>query len=297
MKNYVPGGEVPSPISTMNGVPVVDFLEQYAALQSFDTNSPHADWNQLMRNPAMQIMGYRSVFSAYSTFYPGDMLETIYQNGTNYTVPWLALYDTTGFTGPLETGGDFYNFFVLNLLPAAYNESYYQYINSSANANQQTARLAKRDTSIQTNWHDVSSAYPENTITHQDDLGLETAGYVTGYFLGDLSTAVVSIPSFDIYGEDETSFERAIIDFVNNATALNASKLIIDLQQNQGGQLSLVFEAVRQLFPSVSPPPTPSRVSQPNGRCTTHVKVNFANLHPFTSRCDHMLLGTILARP
>lgn len=239
-----------------------------------------ADWNLLTRTPAMQIMGYRSAFTVDGYFYPGENISTIYENGTEYNVPWLARYTSPGFTGPLETGGDFYNFVVLDLLPASYNESYAQYLNSSNSddESQQSARRVKRDTSAPENWHDTSSAYPTDTINSQADLRLVLPGYITGYFLEDISTAVVSIPSFDIYGDDDTSFERAIVDFVNNATARNATKLVIDLQQNFGGYESLAFEAIRQLFPSIYPPPTPSRVSEPTSRRVSVVCDVAANL-------------------
>lgn len=255
-----------------------------------------ADWNLLTRTPAMQIMGYRSAFTVDGYFYPGANISTQYENGTIYAVPWLARYSSPGFTGPLETGGDFYNFVVLDLLPASYNESYNQWVNSSNNNdNQQSAQRTKRDTSAPANWNEVSSAYPTDTISAQDDLGLVSPGYVTGYFLEDISTAVVSIPSFDIYGDDDESFERAIVDFVNNATARNATKLVIDLQQNFGGYESLVFEAIRQLFPSISPPPTPSRVSSQLGEGISNVRDRVTDL-VLAARCVHIPLATTLDR-
>lgn len=119
----------------------------------------------------MQIMGYRSAFTADGYFYPGVTIETKYVNGSNYTTPWLARFQTAGFTGPLETGGDFYNFFVLDLLPASFNESYAQYVNSSngnsSSNSQQSASRVKRDTSNLPNWDDmgVTSAYPNNPIS------------------------------------------------------------------------------------------------------------------------------------
>lgn len=66
-------------------------------------------------------MGDFSVFGGDITFYPGDTITFVLENGTSITEDFIALFYSPGSTGPLETGGDFYNFFVLNLLPASYD--------------------------------------------------------------------------------------------------------------------------------------------------------------------------------
>jgi hypothetical protein len=45
----------PSPISTIDGTPVTDYLTQFAALNSVGGLDGHADWNQLMNSPAQNI--------------------------------------------------------------------------------------------------------------------------------------------------------------------------------------------------------------------------------------------------
>ncbi|KAK4895057.1 hypothetical protein LTR27_006924 [Elasticomyces elasticus] len=113
---------VPSPITTINTVPVVDYLSAFARNNSFGMVEPHADWNQLFVTPAQLITGSANAFSGGATFYPGD--EMILKFGDNrpaQNYSWLAFYNSPGYTGPLATGGDFYNFFVLNLAPANYN--------------------------------------------------------------------------------------------------------------------------------------------------------------------------------
>jgi len=68
---------------------------------------------------------------------------------------------------------------------------------------------------------------------------------VTGYFFEDISTAVLSIPNFS---SDIDTFSSAIKYFVGNATDKHAKKIIIDLQQNQGGQAALALDAFRYVW-------------------------------------------------
>jgi hypothetical protein len=58
-----------------------------------------------------------SIFEGYSTFYPGDNITFTFESGTVLTESWLTIYNDPDDTGPLLTGGDFYNFFVLGLFP------------------------------------------------------------------------------------------------------------------------------------------------------------------------------------
>jgi C-terminal processing protease CtpA/Prc len=87
-------------------------------------------------------------------------------------------------------------------------------------------------------WTD--NGYPDSTLVQQEDLGSD--GSVTGYFFEDISTAVLSIPSFS---SDIETFSDTIKYFVGNATDKHAKKVIIDLQQNKGGQAALALDAYR----------------------------------------------------
>lgn len=90
-------GCTPSPIDTMNEVPVVDFLTEFAANQSYGLLEPHADWNQLMNTPALNIQGGLTTFGGSATLYPGDELDIILKNGSNiYSSFFLSLYNSPG---------------------------------------------------------------------------------------------------------------------------------------------------------------------------------------------------------
>ena len=138
-----------------------------------------------------------------------------------------------------------YNFFVLGLPPANFNTTYYQYLSTQNDTN---TSFSSNDVSPSlTNWNSISDAYPAGTMSYQDNLNVDTSGIITSYYLDQVSTAVLSIPSFYAYGDGISTFSQAIIDFINNATANSATSVIIDLQQNSGGQESLAFEVFRRV--------------------------------------------------
>ncbi|GAB7350679.1 hypothetical protein MBLNU459_g1242t1 [Dothideomycetes sp. NU459] len=236
----------PSPILTINGENVVDYLTRFAALNSVGNLEPHADWNQLMESPAGDVQGILDTFGGGGTFYPGDNLTFARENGTTLETQWLAIYNSPGSTGPLETGGDFYNFFVLGLYPASYepvddsDSSIYTNDSSSGNISQKS-------------WANTSDAYPVFADVYQTDLGVTRGGILTGYFLNDTSTAVLSVPSFDEYGDAIGTFSDTVSQFIAKAKAAGLQKVVIDLQQNGGGDIELAFDTFRQFFPTVHP--------------------------------------------
>lgn len=90
-------GCTPSPVDTMNGAPVLDFLSDFAANQSFGLLEPHADWNQLVITPALIIQGGLTTFGGAATLYPGDELDIILKNGSDVYSSWfLSLYNSPG---------------------------------------------------------------------------------------------------------------------------------------------------------------------------------------------------------
>lgn len=123
---------------------------------------------------------------------------------------------------------------MLGLAPDSYNAT--AYFDSLAASENDT----DTDDSDSPDDHWANDAYPNRTLVHQEDLG--DTGFVTGYLLEDISTAVLSIPSFN---SDVESFSAVLHDFVDNATDADVKKVIIDLQQNDGGQTAIAIEAYR----------------------------------------------------
>jgi hypothetical protein len=228
----------------------------------------HADWNSLMDSPALEVQGVLSSFQ-YATLYPGDTIEYTFKNGSNYTQTWYAYYSETYGTGPLTTGGDFYNFFVLGLWPANYDDEHPEVwwpvwnTTSEGNSTEPDSNTTPKPldpygcatgASTKDNWCSVTSgAYPNNPVVSQKDLAINGGGIVTGYILEDLSTGVLSIPSFVQDTNDIEYFRKAVREFINNATTAKVSKVVIDLQQNSGGSTFLAYDTFAQFFPAIEP--------------------------------------------
>ena len=227
------------PVTKINGVNAVDYLSAFAAEQVSGLLEPNADWNQLFGSPAQELFGL-NLLCEYAPFYAGDEMNITYRNGTSDSGPWLAFYQPDVFTGPLNNGGDFYNFYVLGLPPDHFDEAYTAY-RASHPLTLPTLSVGSDENGKTASWHNDNSAYPDNPIMVQEGLGLLASGSATGYYLPGINTAVLSVPSFKFDGDGVGTFLEAIDHFVANATKREASTIIIDLQQNHGGLAVLAF--------------------------------------------------------
>jgi hypothetical protein len=189
----------PSAIASINGEAAETYLTKFASKNSVGMVEPHADWNQLMRSAALDIQGTFTVFGGSATFYPGDTITFTLENGTVVSDNFIAIYNTQGNTGPLETGGDFYNAFVLGLLPSSFDEDLIDNNNINITA-QEEAAATSVDASLPTATSDTTEpsstsdsaptptctnswfndAYPECPDVAQTDLGTFGGGYISG---------------------------------------------------------------------------------------------------------------------
>lgn len=241
-----------SAIRLVDGQNAAEYLAQFAALNAIGGLEPHADWNQLMSSPALDIQDYFSIFEGYTTFYPGDNITLTLENGTVVGPdPWLAIYNSPGETGPLSTGGDFYNFFVLGFYPASYNPGLET---DTASAESSSAPSATESTSepsllstitapTPTGWG--NPAYPERADVIQQDLAI--GGVVTGYFLRDAKIGVLSIPSFQASDEFVGNFSDTVSNFLRGSKEAGMEQIVIDLQQNLGGNTFLAIDVFKQV--------------------------------------------------
>ncbi|KAH0534195.1 hypothetical protein FGG08_007206 [Glutinoglossum americanum] len=251
----------PSAIASINGIDATAYLTKFASKNSVGTLEPHADWNQLMLSAAQDVQGFFNVFSGGATFYPGDTITFTLENGTKISDRYLVIYNDPGPTGPLETGGDFYNFFVLGFYPASFdpdlsdNTTNSSASSSVAPSSTPTAAATSTVSSLAppapSSWN--NTAYPDIPDVAQVDLGTYGGGYISGYFLNSTSTSVLSIPSFDEYGDAINTFQSTIGQFIAQSKAASLQKVVIDLQQNVGGQPLLAIDAFKQFFPNIDP--------------------------------------------
>ncbi|KAJ4351873.1 uncharacterized protein N0V89_007217 [Didymosphaeria variabile] len=269
VNSQLQGGE-PSPITKINDIDVVEYLTSFAEINSEGYLEPHADWNALFESPALDIQSYQSVLHS-ALFYPGDAINYTQANGTTTYSYWLASYSEAGHTGPLTTAGDFYNYFVLGILPESWDASNPQWwpdwkgeTDDSDDSGTDAApslveRLCTSGNPKNVNWCGESQGgFPNDPDYVQKDLGRLTGGVVSGYFLDD-TTGVLSIPSFLQTGNDTLNFFRVIDDFLGDAQDKGISRVIIDLQQNYGG-LNLLAVSVFKRFFYEQEPWTGSRI-------------------------------------
>ncbi len=245
----------PSAISKINGQDVLDYLNEFATTNAFGTLEIHADFNQLMTRPAQDIQAIFNTWGGGTTFYPGETLTFILENGTTISTPWLAVYNNPGETGPLQTGGDFYNFFVLGFYPASYTP--YSDYEAGNDASATTAAATAASSSSPTDapsdaltWDNL--AYPYTPDIAQPDLGTYGGGFISGYFIGN-ATAVLSIPSFVELGDAVNTFSDTVALFLTTCKQKGIKKIVIDVQQNYGGGALLAFDTFKQFFPTLDP--------------------------------------------
>lgn len=171
----------PSPIQSINGQDVTTYLESFASGNVAGSLEPHTDWNRLMFSFAQDIQGSFNVFSGQTPFFPGETITFEFDNGTSRTESNLGIYSDPGPTGPLETGGDFYNFFVLGRLPASFDASLG--LEDPSNVGTPTPEAPLPDAApssppLPPSWN--SPAYPETPDVAQPDLGILGGGLLSG---------------------------------------------------------------------------------------------------------------------
>lgn len=79
------------------------------------------------------------------------------------------------------------------------------------------------------------------------------ADEAVGYLLNTSATSVLSIPSFDMLGEALSTAQTTVNQFLNMSKSGKVEKLVIDLQQNTGGEVLLAFDIFKRLFPNIDP--------------------------------------------
>lgn len=197
-----------------------------------------------------------SIFDADITFYPGENITIVLENGTQLgPKPWNAFYYSAGSAAPLVTPGDFYNFFVLGLTTDSSDDfsNASQSIPatpSSAITSASYAAASASSTALTSpQWPD--SAYPQYPDVWQAES--EDSAIPNGYFLYNIATAVLSIPSFSVSGKAARSFSNTIGDFISQSKRARMDKVLIDLQGNLGGETYLAIDAFKHVGPTLQP--------------------------------------------
>lgn len=238
------GDYTASPIATINGQPVLEYLRLFAATNSGGYLEPHADWNSLMYSSAADIQGLVNTFTGSSPFYPGDVMSVILKNGTTADdSAWMAVLNDPNNEGAVASVSEFYDTFVAsNSIASPAKKSKRKRAAATTAAAQSSAPSA-----TPTPW--TSLAYPVDPFVSN----MGDGGAVTGYLIDD-SAAVLSIPTFDTVDDNaRKSFSATVGKFLEKSREFGARKIVIDLQQNYGGTRLLATDTFKHFFPEIAP--------------------------------------------
>ena len=186
------------------------------------------------------------MFETSIELYPGETITITFENGTQLgPLPWTAVYNSMGPTGPLATGGEFYNVFVLGLYPVSLTQML------------QTLAILQMQQQILQPHRKLPLPHPlllhgqgrhiqlPLMFSSRIHIPMEEALQL------DLSTAVFSILTFDMSDNDTQTFSDTVRKFLSESHAAEIKRFLIDVQQNSGGDSLLAvdtFKHVRSSF-------------------------------------------------
>ena len=190
-----------------------------------------------MYSAAADIQGLAPLNPALANtpFYPGDSFSMTFENRSSVpNTTWFASANT-GFVdlSTVNTGQDFYDAFVVVS----------DFDTESSAFDFSSFSLTEVDPAPLTAWPD--NAYPMPDIV-QEELGNE--GWVTGYYDGNNSLAILSMPNFIGTGDAAQNFSNDVGEFLAGAKQREMKRVVIDLQQNGGGTALLATDTFRQVI-------------------------------------------------
>ena len=210
----------PSAVLTINGQDIVAFLK--ADAQDFnDFHDIDTAYNSLFN-------GLASVLTrAYDRFrwparYPGQACNLTFENGSSNSLTNFAKLGANVNMSTLRSGGAIFSDLIL---PSPTNSS----VPISVPSSSATAS--------------VPLGYPRPIVQHSQN-------YILGFHLSDPAfsdLAVLSVLSFDDFSNETMT---VITKFLQMSQAANKTKLIIDLQRNDGGRVKEAYDLFKQVRPS-----------------------------------------------
>ncbi|KAK4442130.1 hypothetical protein QBC34DRAFT_444409 [Podospora aff. communis PSN243] len=227
------GGYKPSPVSTIDGAPALEYLQRLAVR---DTSSydPDTRFNNLFPSVSKQASLFRADSQTLPRDGPRDTTTVVCENGTKFT------FDNEAFVRANLT----------NITSAA--DLYRDFVVTEGKGPTPTDWLAYK----LVEWGfagNFSSGFPQPVKT---TFGGDAAGFLPPHADFD-DTAVLAINSFqmsmDIKNPSINPFEepaRVVADFIRTAKDSGRTKLILDMQGNGGGLITKLASVYFTLFPS-----------------------------------------------
>ena len=221
-----------SPIETINGQPVEEYLQGIADVSNY--HDPDARYNDLFPNLALRSKGSTlgGMFQQANIF-DGATTTLTFANGTEKTLDNLAtISDAFNYTGVTD-GESFFD----------------RFCQGPSNTRNESTSVSPSPTATP-----APIGYPNPVF-------VESSRSFHGYYLNDSGhsdVAVLAIPGFQpiVNGnpyEGLVETQKLLRTFFANAVKDGKDKLLIDLRGNGGGTIDMGFELFKQLFPSIEP--------------------------------------------
>ncbi|KAJ5670657.1 Interphotoreceptor retinol-binding [Penicillium maclennaniae] len=217
------GADNVSPLETINGTVVAEYLESYASLQSLQDRD--AQYNRIFPSLARSVTNSptnaNGIWYTTSDWIDGSELNLRYKNGTMQTVERTATPSERYFS--YQNGTELYT---VNCLPRSLPTA-----SSSSSGAEQASEI--------TGLPDTEWRNSDNSI----------AGYFSN-LTGLENTGIMFLPTFS---SSPKQTAQIATDFLQNATAAGKKNILIDLASNPGGYMSIGIDMSRIFFPDAFP--------------------------------------------
>ncbi|ODA78334.1 hypothetical protein RJ55_05715 [Drechmeria coniospora] len=229
-------------VAKINGIDAAKYVEHTVSKFS-DLHDIDAAYNSMFFEKAtFAYSGIKGAFSAgsgiASIVYQGPNTTFSFTDGTTLAVENKA--NIVGDMAGVTDGSSFYLKFCDPFASRRPKKTKSSGTTGKATSNEHTKRATD-------NRGALVRGYPQPTVSSPD-------GNVSGYYLagkGLEDVAVISLLSFK--SNDRVRFQASVREFFRQSVAAGKTKLVIDLQGNDGGFSFLGYDFFRQLFPDVEP--------------------------------------------
>lgn len=212
-----------SPLESINGTDVAEYLESYASLQSLQDRD--AQYNRVFPSLARSVTNTptnaKGIWYTTSDWTDGSELDLKYSNGTTQTVERTATPSERYFS--YQNGTELYT---VNCLPQSLPTA-----SSSSSGAEQASEI--------TGLPDTEWRNSDNSI----------AGYFSN-LTGLEDTGIMFLPTFSSSPQQTAQIAT---DFLQNATAAGKKNILIDVAANPGGYMSIGIDMFRIFFPDAFP--------------------------------------------
>ena len=258
-----------SAVTQVNGQDVADFLQEQSQNVTYGSlQDPDALYQQMFYalNAGSGDQDTTGAF-AFGRDYVGDETSITFANGTTITEQNVAIFRGADFTG-LSDGQSFYDLFCNATLKAA-AQGYTLDGPSSGSKGvdklQKHEMHLKRRELIKRQVESKTVSVPTATFQSVSQTATQLTGYPTpvalsddlslsGYFLEEEGFEDTAVLVLQVMSEsDPESFQSSMTSFMDQCRSNNKQRLVIDVQGNPGGTISLGYEIFKQLFPSIFP--------------------------------------------